>query len=78
MKLSAKTAPALIRFLGLGMVVGTLAWEVIERLLLLAGVEIDLSIGPIGFDVEVLALWLLVNPGSFLGLIPGALLFRRI
>ena len=78
MKLTAKTAPTLLRFVGLAMIVGTLAWEIVERVLALTGVNLSLSVGPVGFDIGVLALWLMVNPGSLLAVVPGVLLFRRV
>ena len=42
------------------------------------GIEIDLSVGPVGFDIDVIALWLQVNPGTLLGIIPAVILFRRL
>jgi hypothetical protein len=76
MKRSSKGTPV-FRYLVLGTIIGTLVWEIIERLLSLASVEIDLSVGPVGFDVEVLAIWLSFNPGSLLGMIPAAFLARK-
>jgi len=78
MKLSAKNLGVLIRLVLLFTVILTLAWALIERLLGLAGAEVDLSVGPIGFDVKVLAVWIEVNPGTFLGIIPGILVFRKL
>jgi len=76
MKRSSKsTVP--FSYLVLGMIIGTLAWEIIERLLLLVSIELDLSVGPVGFDVEVLAIWLSFNPGSLLGIIPALFLARK-
>ena len=76
MKLSSKNLGVLWIFLFLGLVIGSLAWEVLERLLNQVGMEVALSIGPIGFDLSVLALSLEINPGSFAGLVAGFLLFK--
>ena len=78
MKLSGKNLPVLFRLLLICVVVGTLAWEVIERLVALAGVALDLSVGPVGFDIEVLSIYIAVNPGTLLGIIPAIILFRRV
>lgn len=78
MKLSAKNLPLLVRVLALCMLIGTLAWELVERLLLLAGVELDLSVGPVGFDIEVIVLSVMANPGTVLAIVAGALLFRKL
>jgi hypothetical protein len=77
MKLTAKNLPVLTRLLVLCMVIGTLAWEIVERLLALAGVALDLSVGPVGFDIEVIALSVMANPGTLIGIVPAILLFRR-
>jgi hypothetical protein len=62
----------------LGAVVGGLAWEVVERICLAAGLTLALSVGPIGFDLHVISLFFLVNPGTFLGLAGGVVLFRLL
>ena len=59
-------------------VVGTLAWGLLERLLALGGATVDASVGPIGFDLHVISLYFRFNPGSILGLITGALIFRSL
>lgn len=78
MKLSSKNLPLLIRILALCMLVGTLTWELIERLLLLAGVELQLAVGPVGFDIEVIVLSVMANPGTVVAILPGILLFRKL
>ena len=78
MKLTAKNLPAFLRVLVLCLVIGTLAWELVERLLELAGVSLDLSVGPVGFDIEVVALSVMANPGTLIAIVPAVLLFRRI
>jgi hypothetical protein len=76
MKLSGKNAPTLIAIGLLGAVVGGLGWEVVERISARLGVVLGLSIGPIGFDLSVVSLRFLVNPGTFVGLAGAVLLFR--
>ncbi len=78
MKLSTKTLSSLILLALLGAVVGGLAWEVVERILLRAGVELALSVGPIGFDLHVISFSFLVNPGTIIGLIGGVLIFMLL
>ena len=76
MKLSGKTASSFLMLGTLGALAGSLAWELVERIAAGAGVHLDLSIGPVGFDFHVVAIHFLVNPGTFLGLIGGLILFR--
>lgn len=78
MKLAAKTLPSLALLCFLGTIAGGLAWAVLERVAGLAGLAIDLSVGPVGFDLEVLSVGITVNPGTFLGLVAGILLFRAL
>ena len=76
MKLSAKTTSSLALLCLLGAVVGGLGWEVVERVAARLGLALDLSVGPIGFDLRVVSLHFLVNPGTFFGLVGAILLFR--
>jgi hypothetical protein len=76
MKLSGKNAPTLAALALLGAVVGGLAWEVVERVSARLGLALDLSVGPVGFDLHVISLHFLVNPGTFVGLLGGVFLFR--
>ena len=78
MKLAARNVGVLIRLLILTTVVGTLVWEIIERLLGLLNVALDLSVGPIGFDIEVISFSIMANPGTVLGIPVAILLFRRL
>lgn len=68
---SGKTflSPQLIFILAI--LAGTLGWEVLVSILALGGLELELSTGPVGFDVEVLSFYLEVNPGTFIGLFAG-------
>jgi hypothetical protein len=76
MKLSSKNRLAFLSFLGLGFLIGTLAWEVLERILLQVGIELSLGIGPVGFDLSVLSVFIKINPGTFIGILGGIFLFR--
>ena len=78
MKLTAKNLPVLTRLLVLCLLIGTLAWELVERVLELAGVALDLAVGPVGFDIEVVELAVMANPGTLLGLLPAIILFRKL
>lgn len=55
----------------LAILAGTLGWEVMVSLLALGGLELELSTGPVGFDVGVLSIYMEVNPGTFIGLFLG-------
>jgi hypothetical protein len=75
MKLSAKTVSTLLDLSLIGAIVGGLAWEVAERICLRFGLVLSMSVGPIGFDLSVVSLYFLVNPGTILGLLGGVVLF---
>ena len=78
MKLTTKTLGSFLLFLLLGLVIGSVAWEIVERLVNAAGLSLSLSIGPVGFDLRVLAVWVRLNPGSFLGAAGGIILWRSL
>ena len=78
MKLIKKNAGLFVLLFTLGLVTGTLAWGIFERILLLAGTTVDLSVGPFGFDLDVIAVYLKVNPGSLLGAAASVFLFFRL
>ena len=78
MKLTKKNTGAFLLILFLGLMIGTLSWEVLERIIGLFGREISLAVGPIGIDINVISLYIKINPGSFLGVLAGLLLFSRI
>ena len=78
MKLTKKNRAAFVLVVFLGLLIGTLAWEVLERIVALSGKHLDLTTGPIGFDIRVVAVWIRINPGSFLGCVAGILLFTRL
>ena len=78
MKVTNKNLGKFTAFLLLFCVAGTLAWELLEVLLNLAGIGINLSAGPIGFDIDIISLYMSANPGTLLGIAVGWLLFHCI
>ncbi|HUZ16862.1 MAG TPA: hypothetical protein VMV68_00630 [Spirochaetia bacterium] len=78
MKLIKKNVTPFLLLIVLGIFIGTLAWDIVERIFAQAGLPFNLEVGPIGFDIGVLSLYLRVNPGTFLGAAGGVLLFRSI
>jgi hypothetical protein len=80
MKLSKKNLPTLLLLLFLGMLIGSLAWELLERLIHYLGSDFSLTLKNAIqlFDIYVLSLWFRANPGTLVGLIGGAVLFWRI
>ena len=80
MKLNQRTAGTLVLLVLLGVLVGSLAWELLERLLRLFGSDFSLTLEePLKlFDLYVLALSLRANPGTALGALAGVLVFRRL
>jgi hypothetical protein len=78
MKLSSRNRSTFIIFLGLGFLIGSLAWEVLERILSYMDIELALGIGPVGFDLSVFKLFVEVNPGTFVGVLGGIILFRLL
>lgn len=67
MKITQKYLKYLYLFIILGIVIGSLCWEIFERIVHLSGINLDLSVGPVGFDISVLSVYLKINPGSFIG-----------
>ena len=80
MKLNSRNLPKFILFLILGILVGSLGWEVFERILDALGADFSLTMKePIRlFDLYVLSLTFRANPGTLLGALAAVLLFRRI
>jgi hypothetical protein len=76
MKLNSRNRSTFLTFLGLGFLVGTLGWEVLERIVQRTGFELALGIGPVGFDLSVLSVFVKINPGTFIGILGGIFLFR--
>ena len=78
MKLTKKNLSTFILVCILGIVAGTLTWEVIERVLSQAGMVLELTTDPVGFDLSVLTVYVKINPGSIAGAVAGIFLFRHI
>ena len=78
MKLTAKTRGTFVGVLLLALFIGTLSWEIIERIVSSLGLTLDLSIGPVGFDAFVVAVWVRINPGTVVALYPGIRVFQSI
>ena len=76
MKFNSRNRSTFLTFLGLGFLIGTLGWEVLERIISRMGFELALGIGPVGFDLSVLSLFIKINPGTFIGVLGGIFLFR--
>jgi len=76
MKLTSRNRSTFLAFLGLGFLVGTLGWEVLERIVLQMGFQLALGVGPVGFDLSVLSVFIKINPGTFIGVLGGIFLFR--
>ena len=78
MKLTARTRSTFLLFVALGFLIGSLAWEVLERVLQQLGMPLSVGVGPVGFDVSVLKVYVAVNPGSLLGILGAVVLFRLL
>lgn len=78
MKLIKKHLGTFLLLAFLGMFIGTLAWDIVERIFAQAGLPFSLETGPIGFDIGVVSFYIRINPGSFLGAAGGILLFRSL
>jgi hypothetical protein len=76
MKLTGRSRSTFLSFLFAGLLAGGLAWELLERILSAFGYDLRLGVGPVGFDLSVLAVSLVVNPGTLLGAVVGIVLFR--
>ncbi len=78
MKLIKKNYPAFFWIILLCVFAGTMCWELLERLLLFTGIEMDFTTSPVGFDIYVISLFIRINPGSIGGGVAGIFLFRWI
>jgi hypothetical protein len=78
MKLSKRNQGTFFAVVVGSIAAGTLGWELLARVLSYAGIELSLSVGPVGFDIAVLSVYMEINPGSFLGLLGGIVLFRKL
>ncbi|MBN1696264.1 MAG: hypothetical protein JW881_02015 [Spirochaetales bacterium] len=82
MKLTVKNKTLFLLFLVLGLLIGSIAWEVLERIIHLMPGLSDFSLTmnePLTlFDFYVLAVSFRGNPGTILGSIAGIILFFTI
>jgi len=78
MKVTNKNLGKFIGFLVLCSVMATLCWELLEVLFGLAGINFSLTAGPVGFDIDVISIYIRINPGTPAGFAAGWLLFKRI
>ena len=77
MKFTKKNSSLFVLLFLMGLVTGSLAWELLERIIGLAGGSLDLGVGPVGLDLDVLAIYIKINPGSLLGAAAGVFFFVR-
>ncbi len=75
MKLTGRNRSTFLMLMAVGLLTGALAWELLERILSHLGYDLHLGVGPVGFDLSVLAVSLVVNPGTLVGLLGGVVLF---
>jgi len=79
MKINLKNLPILISFLILGTIIGSLAWEVLERIIHLvpqwSGFSLTVKEPLLFFDFYVLAVYCRVNPGTLIGFLGGIFIF---
>ena len=78
MKLSKNTIGSFLVFVFLGMIIGSISWELVERLFTLLHIDLSLSIDRIGFDLNVVALYIKPNPGTVLGIPLFIQIYRRL
>ena len=78
MKLTKKNSRPLLIVVLLTTVAGAFAWELLVKILLLEGIDISLTTGRIGFDIQVVAFYLSINPGTVLGIAAGFFIFIRL
>lgn len=78
MKLTKKNTQPLVLVMVLCTLCGSFAWFILEIIFAAAGLPFSLSTGRIGFDLEIIAFYLNVNPGTVLGMASGFLVFKAI
>ena len=80
MKLNSRNLSRLLLLLIIGILLGSLGWEVLERIIRLGGLEFSPTTqNPITlFDLYVLSLSFRANPGTLLGALGAILVFKRI
>ncbi len=78
MKLTKKNINSLILVVLLSTLGGSFAWFILEIIFASLGLPFSLSTGRIGFDLEIIAIYLNVNPGTVLGITGGFFVFKAI
>jgi hypothetical protein len=78
MKLTKKNANPLLLVVILCAIGGSFAWFILEIIFESLGVPFSLSTGKIGFDLEIIALYVNINPGTVLGIAGGFFVFKAI
>lgn len=82
MKVTKKNLPTLMLFFILGILIGSFAWEILERIVILIVGNPNLSLSlknPIQlFDIYVLAVSFRANPGTLLGFVTSFILFGKL
>ena len=78
MKLTKKNLNPLIYVLILCTLAGSLAWFILEIIFSYMGLPFSLSTGKIGFDLQIIAFYINVNPGTVLGIVAGFFVFKAI
>lgn len=78
MKFSRKNLRIFSLFLFLGAVIGTLAFDIIEKIITLFWANFSFSTGAIGFDISLISFYMKLNPGTLLGTAAGYSVFRRL
>ncbi len=78
MKYTKKNRPILLNMLLLAVLIGTFAWDLLERILHIAEIPLHLAVGPVGFDLHVISFYLYLNPGTLFGILSAVILFRRL
>jgi len=78
MKYGKKNRGVLIRLLLLGAFSGTIAWSLLERAVSYMGVQVQMGVGPVGFDLQVVSFFIFLNPGTLLGIAGSLWLFRSL
>ncbi len=76
MVINRKSLAAFFGLLLLGAIIGSLAWEIVERVVNVSGTPLSLSLSsPLSFDLHVVAMSFRPNIGTFLGAVAGIVLF---
>jgi len=78
MKLTKKNSNPLLLVVILCTLGGSFAWFILEVIIESFGVPFSLSTGKIGFDLEIIALYINVIPGTVIGMVSGFFVFKAI